>query len=171
MSNLFKRIFTSEKKGKEPSNNKETLKVLKDQHATVSEIQKNQDKIMKEHFKKMGELKHKHAQTVKAHKERLETHRQTAKMHPVKKSKSPTNKQKSPDELALIDEFDNDQKKSISPDTLLRNEFDEVKTKSISPSTSLMQEMMLIDEFDSKRKSKSRSPKKGGKTMKKRGKK
>jgi hypothetical protein len=118
----------------------------------------------------MGELKQKHAQTVKAHKERLETRRQTAKMHPVKKSKSP-NKRKSPDELALIDAFDNYQKKSISPGTLLRNEFDEVKPKSISPTTKLMQEMKLIDEFDSKRKSRSRSPKKGGKTMKKRGKK
>jgi hypothetical protein len=54
MSDLFKRMFTSEKKGKEPSNNKEALKVLKDQHATVSEIQKNQDKIMRDHAKKNG---------------------------------------------------------------------------------------------------------------------
>jgi hypothetical protein len=124
---------------------------------------------MRDHAKKMDELKQKHAQTVKAHKERLETRRQTAKMHPVKKS--PPNKRKSPDELALIDAFDRYQNKSISPGTLLRNEFDEVKPKSISPTTKLMQEMKLIDEFDGKRKSRSRSPKKGGKTMKKRGKK
>jgi hypothetical protein len=41
MSNLFKRIFTSEKKGKKPSNTKEALKVLKDKHAALSKIQEN----------------------------------------------------------------------------------------------------------------------------------
>ena len=155
--------------GKEPSaNKKESLKELKKQHDTLSEIQKQQNQIMKDHATKMGELNKKRAETVKNHKEYLEKRRQTAKKHatyldeitPAKshhvnksRSKSPK-KRNSLDELALIDAFENE------------------KPKSMSPASKLMREMMLIEEFDSSpKKSKTRSPKKGGKTMKKRGKK
>ena len=190
MIKLFKRVFTSKNKEKEPTNSKEALKALKDQQNEIMEIQK-------EHAKKMGEIHKKRAETAKKHSGYLEKRRQTAKKHakyldaitPAKKNNMeypevpshriaqnsaksyPKKKSKSPNELALIDAFDSD-KKSASPDSLLRNEFDEVAERPVSPATKLMREMMLIDEFDGKKKSKPKPrspPKKGGsKTMKKR---